>query len=242
MSPRTLVVQNQIRSTTSGIEYDDTLNLNFAESLVNEAFLDDPTQVSGTLVMDMNYLRTAMRDIKGASPDFNWYDPVADTAGLITLSGARGAITNVQTFVGSDNDFDTTPDYSSTIYITQNGSLEQAIGELDAALLTISGAAAGEIAKRKLVLTAGNIDENTTIDLSSPVAGLDSYGDTITWTSAFDFVENVSVFVNGVLQLPASGSGDNNDVYHVATPDQMAFEFKLRTNDVIQVWKFPPSA
>ena len=240
MTPRTLALQNQIRSTTSGIEYDDTLDLVLAENVVNEAFLNDPTQVSGTLVMDLNFLRTAIRDIKGDTPDFNWYDPTATTAGLITLSGARGTLTNIQTFIGADDDGDTTPDYFSTVYITQNGSLEQAISELDAALVSISGAQSGEIAKRKLILTGGNIDENTTIDLSTPGAGWTAYGDTITWTDATDFVENVSVFVNGLLQLPASGSGDNNDVYHVGTPDQMAFEFKLRTNDVVQVWKFPP--
>lgn len=241
MSPRTLVVQNQIRSTASGIEYDDTLDLNFAETIVNEAFLSDPTQVSGTLIMDMNFLRTAIRDIKGANPDFNWFDPTTETAGLISLSGARGAITNVQTFVGSADDHDTTPDYTSTVFITQNGDLEQAIGELDAALASVSGAAAGEIQKRTLILLGNSFNADTTLDLSTPGADWNSYGDTLTWTSANDFVENVSVFVNGVLQLPASGSADNNDVYFVGTPDQLAFEYKLRSNDIIQIWKFPPS-
>jgi hypothetical protein len=142
VSPRTLEVQNQIRSTTSGVEYDDTLDLSFAETIVNEAFLSDPTQVSGTLVMDLNFIRTAIRDIKGDTPTFNWFDPAATTGGLITLSGARGAITNLQNFVGSSGDLDLNPIYSSTCIVTQSGSLEQAIGELDSVLCVVSGVAA----------------------------------------------------------------------------------------------------
>jgi len=240
MSPRTLSVQNQIRSTTSGIEYDDTMNLSLAETLVNEAFLSDPTQVSGTLVMDLNFLRTTVRDIKGSSPFYNWFDPVGSTPGLITLSGARVGISNLQTFTGSDNDDDTTPDYSSTVFITQNGSLEQAIGELDAALVSVSGSQSGQIAKAKLIRAGGQVLEDTTIDISTPGAGWTVTGDVITWASSTDFVENVSVFYNGILQLPGASSSDNNDVYFVSTPDSLAFEFKIRTNDVIQVWKFPP--
>lgn len=239
MSPRTLSIQNQIRSTASGIEYDDTMSLALAETIVSEAFISDPTQVSGTLVMDMNFIRTAIRDIKGASPFYNWFDPVGSTGGLITLSGARAGISNLQTFTGSDNDDDTTPDYSSTVFVTQNASLEQAIGELDAALFVVSGTQSGEILKAKLIRTGGNITADTVIDISAPGAGWTVIGDTITWTDATDFVENVSVFYNGILQLPAASSSDDNDVYFSAAPDSLAFEFVIRRNDVIQVWKFP---
>jgi len=240
MSPRTLAIQNQMRSTTSGIEYDDTMNLALAEEIINEAFISDPTQVSGTLIMDLNFLRTAVRDIKGASPTYNWFDPVVATSGLITLAGARLEISNLQTYTGSDGDGDTTPDYSSTVYVTQNGSLEQAIGELDAALVAVSGSQSGQIAKAKLIRTGGQVPKDTTIDISTPGAGWTVTGDTIVWTDATDFVENVSVFHNGILQLPGSSSSDDNDVYFVATPDSLAFEFIIRHNDVIQVWKFPP--
>ncbi len=240
--PRTLAVQNQIRSTTSGVEYDDTLTLALAESIVNEAFLSDPTQVSGTLIMDINFIRTALREMKGDTPDFNWFDPSASTAGLITLSGARLALSSLETFVGSDGDEDQTPDYTSTVFITQNSDLETTISELDAALASVSGSAAGEIQKRKLLRTGGQLEADTTVDLSSPDAGWTVSGDNIVFTSAGDFVEDVSVFVNGLLQLPASGSGDDNDVYFVGTPDELAFEFIIKTNDVVQVWKFPPSA
>lgn len=238
--PRTLALQNQVRSTTSGIEYDDTMNLTLAESLINEAFLDDVTQVSGTLVMDLNFIRTAIRDIKGETPLYNWYDPT-DTAGLITLSGAREAASNLQSFTGSSGDTDGSPTYSSTIYVTQSTDLETAIGDLDSALSSVSGSQAGEIAKFKLVRTGGQLAADNTVDLSSPDSGWDGYGDSITFTDANDFVEDVSVFHNGILQLPGSGSADDNDVYYVANPDQLAFEYIIQTNDVVQVWKFPPT-
>lgn len=240
MSPRTLAIQNQIRSTTSGIEYDDTMTLALAETIVNTDFLTDPTQVSGTLIMDLNFLRTAIRDIKGETPLYNWFDPVVTTPGLITLSGARSALTNIQTFIGADNDLDTTPDYTSTVFVSQNSSLETAISALDAALATVSGNAAGAVTKRILVRTGGNFAANTSLNTSTPGAGWSAYGDAISWATANDFVENVSIFYNGQLQLTASGAADNNDVYQLGSPS-IAFEFVVRANDVIQLWRTPGS-
>ncbi len=416
--PRTLVVQNEIRSTTSGVEYDDTLTLSLAESLVNEAFLTDPTQVSGTLIMDMNFLRTAIRDLKGDTPDFNWFDPAASTAGLITLSGARLALSSLEAFVGSAGDTDQTPDYSSTTIITQNGSLETAIGELDAALTAASGVVdhffiadsaiaqfdvvyitgdADEVAparadssttievvgmaleaqatpglpvevrcfgivpgantapalangvpmflddttagdftatppstlgtfilqvgnvinpddvlinvnsataientittipvttlntlsgtvtidgagsitvttdtigntitvsgtdadftsisgslqsqiqkdRQVLVRTGSQLPANTTIDLSSPDSGWTSTGDVVSWGSIDHFIDQTQVYLNGQLQLTASGSGDDNDVYFVGTPGQFSFEFIIQTNAVVQVWSVGSTA
>ena len=418
--PRTLVVQNEIRSTTSGVEYDDTLSLGLAETLVNEAFLTDPTQVSGTLVMDMNFLRTAIRDLKGDTPDFNWFDPAASTAGLITLSGARLSLSSLETFVGSDGDTDQTPDYSSTTIITQNGSLETAVGELDAAItaasgvvdhffkadtaiaifdlvyitsdndevgiakadssstvevigmalaaqptpsgsvnvrcfgivsgantvpgiatgsqlfldaatggdftatppstigefilqighvvnaddvlinvnsatvientlettpvtaintlsgsitidgaggltvitdtgsntITISGSDAGadlttvsgflqtQIQKDRQVLirTGSQLPADTTITLSSPDSGWTSTGDVVSWVSVDHFIDQTQIYLNGVLQLTASGAGDDNDVYFVATPGQFACEFIVKENDIIQVWSIGSTA
>jgi hypothetical protein len=241
MSPRTLTLQNQIRSTTSGIEYDDTLTLPLAETLVNEAFLDDPTQVSGTLVMDLNFLRTAVRDIKGETPLYNWYDPAATTPGLITLSGARQAISNLQTFVGSGGDLDTTPDYTSTCFISQNDPLETAISTLDAQLCIATGTISQgqEIQKRVLIRTGGQVAQNTTINISTPGAGWTVYGDDIQLTSSGTFIESASVYVNGILQLTAPDAAADNDVYWVSSPYSIAFEYKIRSNDVIQIYKFP---
>lgn len=420
MAPRTLIVQNEMRSTTSGVEYDDTLSLGLAETIVNEAFLTDPTQVSGTLIMDLNFIRTAIRDIKGDTPDFNWFDPSASTAGLITLSGARLSLSSLQTFVGSSGDTDQTPDYSSTNYITQNGSLETAIGELDAALLaasgvvdhtfnadvpiaqydlvyitsdddevgparadsvntievigmaleaqpvgsgtvpvrlfgiveganttpavatgspifldettagdftatppstigefilqvghvinsddvfinvnsataiensaettpvlslntlsgtvTITGAsgitvvtdAVGNVItisgtdpdsdiatvsgflqdqiqtdRQVLARTGGQLPADTTIDLTSPDSGWVSTGDNVTWESVDHFIDQIQIYHNGILMLTASGSSDDNDAYHVATPGSFAFEFLVQTNDIVQVWRVGSTA
>lgn len=253
MGRRTLVLQNQIRSTTSGIEWDDTLNLGLAESIVNEGPLVDPLGVSGTLVMDLNFLRTAVRDIKGTVTEINWYDGVVgddgDAGTFTTLSGARGNFNALYTYTGSTGDLDTLPDYDTLggpapVFVAQGDPLNVAIEKLDAGLATVSGSISGEIQKQRHIRTGGQVQADTTLDLSDLIAGAagwTSEGDTITWTDATDFVENISVFVNGVLMLPAESSGDDRDVYHVGTPDQLAFEFKVRTNDVIQIWKFPPS-
>ncbi len=245
MSPRTLSLQNQIRSTTSGIEYQDALNLSFSENLVNEAFLIDGTQVSGTLIMDLNFLRTAVRDIKGGSPTFNWFDPssTASTAALIDLSEARTEITNLQTYVGSDGDGDATPDYTSICFIAQNDSLETAVSTLDEQLCIATGTIsdANEVQKRVLIRTGGQVPENTTINISTPGAGWDVSGDDIVLTTSGVFIEAGRVFTNGILQLLGPDDAANNDVYWVGANYDIAFEYKIKTNDVIQVYKFPES-
>lgn len=249
MGRRTLVLQNQIRSTTSGIEYDDTLDLAFAESITNEGPLPDDT-ASGTLIYDLNFLRTAVRDIKGSVTEINWFDETVGNPNLITLSGARGSLNNLHTFTGSTGDLDSSPDYDTLggpapIYVSQGDPINVAIEKLDAGLATVSGSLTGEIAKQRHIRTGGQVASDTTLDLSDLIsgqAGWTSEGDTLGWTSATNFVENVSVFVNGVLMLPGENVGADRDVYFVGTPDQMAFSFKIRKNDVIQVWQFPPSA
>jgi hypothetical protein len=57
----------------------------------------------------------------------------------MTDIGAAADLAVVRTFVGMDNSTDSTPDYSSTNYVTQNVSLETAIGELDDALYSLVG-------------------------------------------------------------------------------------------------------
>jgi len=245
MSPRTLTLQNQVRSTTSGIEYQDDLALDHAENLVNEAFLTDGTQVSGTLIMDLNFLRTAVRDIKGGTPTFNWFDPssTASTATLIDLSEARTEITNLQTFAGSDGDGDSTPDYDSLCFIAQNDPLETAISTLDEQLCIATGTitAGQEVQRRVLIRTGSQVPENTTIDINAPGAGWTVTGDDIQLTSSGVFIESARVFTNGILQLLGPDDEANNDVYFVAANYDIAFEYKLKTNDVIQIYKFPPT-
>lgn len=250
MGRRTLVLQNQIRSTTSGIEWDDTLDLADAETVIMDGFLTDPASISGTILTDLNFLRTAVRDIKGSPVEVNWFDPAVDSTTFTTLSGARGSLNTIHSFIGSSGDFDSTPDYDSLggmapVFVSQGDPITVAIEKLDEAIASVSGSQAGEIAKQRHIRTNGNIDRNTPIDLSDLIAGSagwTSEGDPIVWADATDFVENVSVFVNGVLMLPGLDGTADNDVYFSGTPDQIAFEFKIRKNDVIQIWKFPPMA
>ncbi len=245
MSPRTLTLQNQVRSTTSGIEYQDDLSLSLAESLVNEAFLTDGTQVSGTLIMDLNFLRTAVRDIKGGTPTFNWNDPssTASTATLIDLSEARTEITNLQSFTGSDGDGDSTPDYVSLCFIAQNDPLETAVSTLDEQLCIATGTIsdANEVQKRVLIRTGGQVAENTTINISTPGAGWTVGGDDIIFTASGTFIEAGRVFTNGILQLLGPDDAANNDVYFVGANYDVAFEYIIKQNDVIQIYKFPGS-
>jgi len=234
---------NQIRSTTSGIEYQDDLNLTLAETLVNEAFLTDDTQVSGTLIMDLNFLRTAVRDIKGGSPTFNWHDPssTVSTATLIDLSEARTEITNLQSFTGSDGDGDSTPDYNSLCFISQNDPLETAVSILDEQLCIATGtiSSATEVQRRVLIRTGDQVAGNTTIDIDSPGAGWAVDGDDIRLTSSGVFLEAGRVYTNGVLQLLGPDDAANNDVYFVGSDYDIAFEYKLKKNDVIQIYKYP---
>ena len=418
MGRRTLALQNQIRSTTSGIEYDDTLDLSFAETLVNESPLGDPDSVSGTLIYDLNFLLTAIREIKGEDPVFNWFDPAASTAGLITLSGAQGSLSNLHDFTGSSGDLDGAPTYSSAIIITQSGDLETAIGELDAALATssgvidhifsteasvsiydlvyitntddqvaparadlvstievigmaletqgaigqpvnvrcfgivsgantipgiatgfpifldestagdftdtppsangefilqvgqtinaddvlvnvnsataiqnslvdipvtslntlsgtvnidgagnitvttdtntniitvsgedfdvtgVSGSLQSQIQKERQVLnrTGGQLAADTVITLSDLDSGWTSTGDVVAWSSVDHFIDQTQFYLNGALQVTSSGASDDTDVYFVATPDQFAFEFVIKKNDIVQVWTIGSTA
>jgi hypothetical protein len=243
-----MVLQDQIRSTTSGIEYIDTLDLSQAEVIVDESPTGDPV-TSGTLISDMNFLRTAVRDIKGSAVEVDWFGQVVDNPAFTTLSGARGSLNNIHTYIGSTDDFDTTPDYDTLggpapVFVNQGDPVNVAIEKLDEALATVSGSAAGEIQKQRHIRDGGNVAKNTTLDLSDLIAGQagwTSEGDTIIWSDATDFVENVSVFHNGVLMLPGVDANADRDVYHVATPDQLAFEFRIKKNDIIQIWKFPPA-
>lgn len=249
MSRRTLALQNQIRSTTSGIEYDDILDLSQAELIVNEGPLGDPLGVSGTIVMDLNYLRTAVRDIKGSPSEVNWFDEAVDSATFATLSGTRGSLNSLQTFLGWTTDLDTSPDYDTLggpppFFISSGDAVNVAIEKLDEALVTVSGLQSGEIAKQRHIRGTGQFPADTTLDLSDLIAGQagwTSEGDTITWNDDTDFVENVSIFVNGILQLPGINIGANRDVYFIASPDQLAFSYVIRNNDIIQIWKAPPT-
>ncbi len=238
---RTLTFQNQIRSTTSGIEFIDDLDLNQAPIIIeDDAALDDPAQVSGTIIYDLNFIRTALRDIKGDTPSFNWYDPIPTTSGLISLEDARTELSNLQTYVGSTGDGDDSPLYSSTVFVSPSADLTEAVGQLDAALATISGAVPLEIQKRILIRTGDGVhSRNDPLDIETPGSEWEISGDSITIPGSGTFMESVSVFHNGSLLLNGANASADRDVYFVASDHEIAFEFSLNKRAVLQIWRFP---
>jgi len=56
-----------------------------------------------------------------------------------TNTGANLVFNAIRSFTGMSDNTDSSPTYASTNYVTQSGSLEQAVGELDAAILTAIG-------------------------------------------------------------------------------------------------------
>jgi hypothetical protein len=80
------------------------------------------------------------------------------------------------------------------------------------------------------------------IDITNPGSGWVTFGDSITLSGSAELTELTQVYRNGVIQLTAASASDNNDVYFVAASGSIAFEYKLHTNDVVQVWKFNPTA
>ena len=240
---RTLTFQNQIRATTSGIEFIDDLDLNQAPIIIeDDDALNDPAQVSGTIIYDLNFIRTALRDIKGNTPTFSWFDPIPTTSGLISLADARDELSTLQTYIGSTGDGDDTPTYSSTAFVSPTADLTEAIGQLDAAIATISGVTAQEIQKRVLIKIAGGAHlKDTSLDIEIPGTDWETSGDSITIPSSGTFMEDVSVFLNGSLLLNGGDVSADRDVYFVASDHEIAFDSNLTRRTVIQIWKFPPS-
>jgi hypothetical protein len=87
---------------------------------------DPVTSSAGDLSTHMNYVG---KQIPSASNPHgvNYTDTGADTVFDV-----------VRSFTGMSNNADSSPTYSSTTYVTQSGSLETAIGELDAAVASVS--------------------------------------------------------------------------------------------------------
>jgi hypothetical protein len=81
-------------------------------------------------------------------------------------------------------------------------------------------------------VVATEIAANTAINISTFTNpdGLD-FG-----TVAADWVNNYEVFVNGVLQLSGVDAAANNDVYWLSSAT-IAFEYKIKAGDVVQIIK-----
>lgn len=103
--------------------YDDTFSMSSAE-----------TYSPKSLESDLNYLRSQFKVVTGEA---NWYDPPEHSLHDFN-AGLSGSLANIQSFTGQSDVTDANPTYSSVVYVTQGGSLETAIGELDAQLNTVS--------------------------------------------------------------------------------------------------------
>ncbi len=95
-----------------------------------------------------------------------------------------------------------------------------------------------ETDRRVLVRTGGQLVANTTIDINDPGPGWALLGVPVTFSGAAEFTESTQVYRNGEMQLTGVSASAGNDVYFVAVSGNIAFEMKLHTNDVVQVWKF----
>jgi hypothetical protein len=95
-----------------------------------------------------------------------------------------------------------------------------------------------EVNRRVLVRTGGQVVANTAIDINDPGSGWALLGVPVTFSGSTEFTEFTQVFRNGEIQLTGASAGADNDVYFVAASGSIAFEMKIHTNDVVQVWKF----
>ena len=95
-----------------------------------------------------------------------------------------------------------------------------------------------EVDRRVLVRTGGQLTANTIIDINNPGPGWALLGVPVTFSGSTEFTETTQVYRNGEMQLTGPSAGADNDVYFVAVSGSIAFEMKLHTNDVVQVWKF----
>lgn len=242
---QTRLRQNSIRSTTSGTNFDDTLDLSLAETIINIPVQQDPAEISGTLIMDLNFVRTAIRDIKGTT--FNWFD-LATTSNLITLSGTRATLSNLESFVGATNDNDNSPTYSSTAIITQGSNIEQAIGQLDAALTLTSGVidhifSAGATVSEFDLVYISSVDNRVKPARADSVTTLEVIGMSLETQTNIGFPVNVRCLgvVSGANTTPSKIIGspifldDNSLGAFVDIPPTTLGNFILQVGQVINV-------
>jgi hypothetical protein len=100
---------------------------------------------------------------------------------------------------------------------------------------TVAGGG-GQPLRRVLVRTGGQVSKNTTIDINAPGPGWTTAGVDVFWADGTEFVEKIQVFHNGVLELSGEDAVSDNDVYFVASSGSLAFEHRIKKNDVVQVW------
>ena len=121
----------------------------------------------------------------------------------LTDPNLASEISYIKTFIGKDTSGPENPIYSSTVYVTQNGSLETAIGELDAAVNTVSNS------------IPNTFSTITVVGQSDIIA--DSQNDTLTFTAGTNITittnpANDEIIIESVGSGGASVLNDLNDV------------------------------
>jgi hypothetical protein len=127
---------------------------------------DDPTSVGKTAPLSSLYLRNTGSGgelyQKTGATSTDW-TLLATSSGISTEDGF------IQAFIGKDGDGSELPSYSSVTQITQNNSLEAAIGELDAA---IGADPTAETRTNNPIVPANAVNAN--IDLLDSAIGSDA--------------------------------------------------------------------
>ena len=189
----------QADQISGSFAYDDTFTMSAAESYLAK-----------NLESDLNYLRTQLKIITGET---NWYDaPQVALSNVPDEQGMSGSFTNIYTFTGMDDRNDATPTYSSTVYVTDDDSLETAIGKLDAAITT---ADVDKEVERLLV----DIDSGS----AHVVPGAHSH--------AVGDGSDMDLYING--QLLQSNTGIEERDYLETGVDEVTFTFKVKKNSYL---------
>lgn len=99
-----------------------------------------------------------------------------------------------------------------------------------------SGTGGGAPIRRVLCRTGGQVPANTPIDINNPGPGWETAGVDVFFADGTEFAEEHRTYLNGMIQFASPSAVDDNDVYFVAASGTIAFESRLKKNDVVQVW------
>lgn len=106
---------------------------------------------------------------------------------------------------------------------------------------TTASSASINVNRRVLTRIGDIFPANTTLNVDIPGVGWAITGDTVTWSGVAEFTDDTQVYLNGQHLFTAPNASVNNDVYFVSSDFSIAFESDLKTNDIVQFWKFTAS-
>ena len=87
----------------------------------------------------------------------------------------------------------------------------------------------------RLTRTGGDFISGTPLNIVDPGSGWNAEGDVVVIGDIYDLKSNTQIYQNG--QILMTGSlAENPDVYFISG-NTIAFAFKIRNNEVVQIWK-----